>query len=296
MELTVQKALTEDFRDFLPLLNILNPRIADHKWAEIINAKWADEDYVGFKATQNDKIIGIIITLFSKRLYDGYLIRYCNISSIVVLPEFRNLGVANALWDKVIELKSDYIITGFNPISYTIGSYVKRGFEYYDDLATFLYYNRSVKTDYSSSKRTDNSTDNSEYLRYSMDNLQLKPLTINYNNKNLFLLFESKFYTSKIQKFLNKIFRKIRINKRLHNEFFLPHYLSNSLTDESDLNIISDAVFREYKVKRLAIPKYFYSQIHKKTISLGFTFLLYRPTFLQLCPIDTLYTEYFLIK
>src|SRR5690606_11870044 len=101
----------------------LNPKIGAKKWENFIKTKWATENYIGYKATINKEIVGVILTIFSRRIYYEKEIKFCNISSIVVDPKYRNIGIANLLWNKIEELKDDYIITGFNPVKFTVSSY-----------------------------------------------------------------------------------------------------------------------------------------------------------------------------
>jgi acetoacetyl-CoA synthetase len=110
--LTVRKAYAEDFEKIYPLLlEINNKRITKAGWQRIFRNHWnAEEDYFGYVLVDQQEILGFMSTIFSKRVIDGQLHNFCNLSTWIVKEEARNKSLL--LVSPILQL-TNYTFTMF---------------------------------------------------------------------------------------------------------------------------------------------------------------------------------------
>lgn len=72
-----------------------NPLMAPADWRRMLfDYPWpCDEDHRGYVLTDGGRAVGFLGTIFSRRVIDGRSERFCNLSSWVVEPAYRNSGM-----------------------------------------------------------------------------------------------------------------------------------------------------------------------------------------------------------
>ncbi len=108
---SIRAAVPEDFEQVYPLLRQLNDtRITRDIWRRLFLPLWRGADFVpGYVVEDGEKVVGFIGTLYSERQIDGVAQRICNLTSWIVLPEYRQQSVMllmPLLRDKSVTLTS----------------------------------------------------------------------------------------------------------------------------------------------------------------------------------------------
>ena len=113
-DLNIKKTTCSDFEKVYPLLLDFNSPFDYDDWMNIFNYCWDGvEDYVGYHLEQDTHVVGFMGLIFSYKLIEGKKIKFCNISSLIVKPEYRASSIL--FIRKLNELK-DVILTGLGPI------------------------------------------------------------------------------------------------------------------------------------------------------------------------------------
>ena len=111
--INIRKAQKKDFNDIYKL--IINSHsdntISKDEWEKLFINHWTKSfsDY-GFVLQNNKNIVGFLGTIFSERIVNDKRLLFCNLSTWVVLKEFRQYSLL--LLFKVLK-KKDIIITAF---------------------------------------------------------------------------------------------------------------------------------------------------------------------------------------
>lgn len=126
----LKKAKAEDFKKIYPLLTEMNDtRLTKEGWKNLfINHYGGEEDYFGYVAYDQEEAVGFLGLIFSSRLINGKLYKFCNTSTWIVKDEYRKKGIAFQLLYEVMKLK-DYTITTLSPRAETIPALKKFGFK-----------------------------------------------------------------------------------------------------------------------------------------------------------------------
>ena len=88
---TVKKATQNDFEKLLPLLFELDSRKqTQDEWQRLFRAPWDDhKNYFGYVMYDGENAVGFLGLLFSQRILNDSLIKFCNITSWVVKKKYR---------------------------------------------------------------------------------------------------------------------------------------------------------------------------------------------------------------
>ena len=88
---TVKKATQNDFEKLLPLLFELDSRKqTQDEWQRLFRAHWDDhKNYFGYVMYDGEYAVGFLGLLFSQRILNDSLIKFCNITSWVVKKKYR---------------------------------------------------------------------------------------------------------------------------------------------------------------------------------------------------------------
>jgi len=111
---TIRKVTSEDFENVYPLLlDFNNPNLRKDDWKRLFIPPWyVEENYCGYALFDNEKVVGFLGYIFSKRIIKGNEYKFCNLSSWILKEEYRGQGLS--LFYPVLDLK-DYTITDFSP-------------------------------------------------------------------------------------------------------------------------------------------------------------------------------------
>jgi hypothetical protein len=106
----VRKAVAKDFEATYPLFaKFNNPRLSKDDWRQLFVNHWqSDEGYFGYVLEDEERIVGFLGLIFSRRILNGKEVKFCNITSWVVDEKFRNQSLS--LFLPVLKLK-DYALT-----------------------------------------------------------------------------------------------------------------------------------------------------------------------------------------
>lgn len=75
---------------YAALLRAWNPLIGEACWKRaFVGTRSCDEDYFGYALTDGAKIVGLSGMIFSQRAIRGNIVRFCNLHSWIVKPEYR---------------------------------------------------------------------------------------------------------------------------------------------------------------------------------------------------------------
>ena len=107
---TVKKATVKDVDKLLPLLLELDSiNQTNEEWERLFKLHWDDnQNYFGYVMYDEDKAVGFLGLLFSRRVVKDKTSKFCNISSWIVRKEYRRQSLHLLL--PVLEL-DNYTIT-----------------------------------------------------------------------------------------------------------------------------------------------------------------------------------------
>lgn len=95
------------------ILRDWNANLSREQWQRAFTGRWeCEEDYFGYALADGSRIVGMLGMLFSERFVAGRPMRFCNLHSWYVSPEYRSKSLA--LLKPVVALK-DHIVTDFTP-------------------------------------------------------------------------------------------------------------------------------------------------------------------------------------
>lgn len=134
----IRPALTTDFEAVYPLLCLLNDtRLTREVWRRLFEPLWRDQDFCpGYLLEAEGKAVGFIGTLDSERVLHGVSHRIRNLTSWVVLPEYRSQSVM--LLMPILRDKS-VTLTSLTSSEEAYAVYSKLGFDDLDASARVIY-------------------------------------------------------------------------------------------------------------------------------------------------------------
>jgi len=124
----VRKAVSKDFEGTYPLFaKFQNPQLLKEDWRQLFVDHWkSDEGYFGYILEDEERIVGFLGLIFSRRILNGKEEKFCNITSWVVDEKFRNQSISLIL--PIIKLK-DHTLTIHTVSKETYAVARKLGFE-----------------------------------------------------------------------------------------------------------------------------------------------------------------------
>src|SRR3990167_6293028 len=92
--ISVRKTLAGDFEKIYPLLLEFNSPFMREDWQRIFHYRWdGAQDHIGYHIENGNEIIGFMGLIFSCRMKNGKRYTFCNITSLIVKPEYRSTTV-----------------------------------------------------------------------------------------------------------------------------------------------------------------------------------------------------------
>ena len=134
----IRPAVPGDFDGVYPLLRLLNDtRLTRDVWQRLFDPLWRGADYCpGYVLVDGSTAVGFIGTLYSERMVNGAVQRFCNLTSWVVLPEYRSQSVMMLL--PILRDKS-VTLTSLTSSEEAYAIYQKLGFKDLDTCARVMY-------------------------------------------------------------------------------------------------------------------------------------------------------------
>jgi hypothetical protein len=110
--LTISKAVSEDFDRVYPLFQDFGDApISKETWKKIFVTPWKNsEDFCGYLLLQDGAVKGYLGLIFSRRMLNDKVEKFCNMTSWVVSEDCRGKSLSMLL--EVLKLK-DYTLTNF---------------------------------------------------------------------------------------------------------------------------------------------------------------------------------------
>ena len=124
----IKKAKVEDFEIIYPLLQGLdNSRLTKDNWRQLFVDHWNhQQDYFGYVMMDNDKAVGFLGLVFSERLINKKIEKFCSMSSWIVKEEYRSESIP--LLFPVLGMK-ELTMTVFTPSPVTYSVLKRFGFQ-----------------------------------------------------------------------------------------------------------------------------------------------------------------------
>jgi hypothetical protein len=143
MTAMVSKAYPEDFERVFPLLEKFeNPDFSKDRWKKLFCKYWeSGEDNIGYVMSDVDIVVGFIGTIFSARIINGKHEKICNLSSWIVLPEYRSQSLL--LFNDILKNK-EISVTSFTSIPAAIKILSRLGFKTLDTCYYWYWNNKLV--------------------------------------------------------------------------------------------------------------------------------------------------------
>ena len=109
----IEKATAEDFEKIYPFLQKLNSRdLSEEDWRNIFIQHWeSPEDFCGLMLVKDGEVKGFLGLIFSSRIFNNEIYKFCNISSWIVDEDSRSQSLFMLL--EALKLK-DYTFTCFS--------------------------------------------------------------------------------------------------------------------------------------------------------------------------------------
>ena len=109
---TIRKAVSEDFDRVYPLFHgFTGPPLSKDKWQKIFVTPWhTAEDFCGYLLLKDNEVVGYLGLLFSERIINEQVEKFCNMTSWIVNEDCRGQSISMLL--ELLKLK-EYTLTNF---------------------------------------------------------------------------------------------------------------------------------------------------------------------------------------
>jgi len=135
----IKKALAEDFERIYPLLQELNDTtLSKEDWRQLfVNHCGGEENYFGYALFEGEKAVGFLGLIFSRRLIDGSVRKFCNMTSWIITKEFQRRGLGRMLLLETVKL-NDHTIVDLTATKDTVKMLKENGFRELEDNVQLL--------------------------------------------------------------------------------------------------------------------------------------------------------------
>lgn len=133
----ISKVFPQDFDRVYPLLQKFeNSDFSKEKWSKLFYLDWpAVEENVGYMLIDNENVVGYLGCLYSFRVIHGRTEKVCNLSSWIVLPEYRSQSIL--LFSELLKNK-ELTVSSFTSTPSAIRILNRIGFEVLDNSYYFF--------------------------------------------------------------------------------------------------------------------------------------------------------------
>lgn len=224
-EISIKKTLADDFEKIYPLLLAFDSPYSHDDWRRLFNYQWDGVlDHVGYHLENKGEVIGFMGLIFSERNKNNCKYAFCNITSLIVLPEYR---AATLLLLRKLTGYKNTIFTGLGPIDESYRLMMLLGFTnletHYKIMPTLnglFCYNRKMSVD-ESKDIADKLDIENKRIFLDHQNLKCKSILIEKNGQSTLLIYNTavqKHYGISITKIhLHYISELIFFNKEMRS-------------------------------------------------------------------------------
>lgn len=126
-KITLRDATADDFDTVYPLLQgFTSTNLGREDWRAIFGAPFrSPADYIGYLLRDEDKAVGYMGCIFSRRSIRGIEFDFCNLSSWIVLPEYRKYSI---LFMRRLAELDQCVLTSLTPCEKVYNLFTRSGF------------------------------------------------------------------------------------------------------------------------------------------------------------------------
>ena len=295
-------------RRIYPLLEKFeNPDFSKDRWRKLFCKYWeSGEDNIGYVMTDRDLVVGFIGTIFSARIIHGKQEKICNLSSWIVLPEYRSLSLL--LFNDILKNK-EISITSFTSIPAAVKILSRLGFITLD--TCYYWYRNNLLTDKNKIQHTADPMKfekllSAEQLKIYHDHLPFNAshYVFTDNNDSCYIIFRVKnaslrtLISNRLINYLDFILRKTLGVDYLGHNTKVAHamYISNTVFMNKFISGINKVIAKELKVSGITMDARFCGS-RKKLFRYRSCprISLYRSMNLTPSQLDSIYSELFIL-
>lgn len=233
-EITVQKTFASDFEKIYPLLLTFDSPYKREDWIKIFNYQWSGtQDHIGYHLEKQGQVIGFMGLIFSIRKKNNNHYTFCNITSLIVKPEYRT---ATVLLLRKLNNYKETIFTCLAPIPESYRLMTTLGFRPFENFCKIIpvvngLFFKAKKICADTSRSIVNKLDD-ENKRIFLDhqNFKCESILFEYYNEIALLI-----YTIQIQKHISITVTKIHL-----------HYSSNIIFFNKKIRVILNYFRKKY--------------------------------------------------
>jgi hypothetical protein len=202
--MTIRKVIASDENTIIKLFKKFDDTPVNHDDKRVLFKKQfnCDEDFYGLLIEDQEKVIAYLGLIFVHRTINNQLVKYCNLSSFLIDPDYRGQKLTHKMIDEVLKL-GNYTITAITPIPSLYRMYESKGLIKLEDDRVIFWNNRNnqniwsiVQDEVEIEKKLD--AENKQiYLDHKKFNCEIMVLS---NTKETLLVI-GKVYQSQLRKF-----------------------------------------------------------------------------------------------
>ncbi|MDQ1267239.1 MAG: hypothetical protein QG635_2393 [Bacteroidota bacterium] len=133
----IKKAYSEDFKKISQLFTLFNDREPIDSWRNLFSKQWnSDYNYHGYYIEENCEAVGFLGLIFADRVIDSKPYTFCNMTSWVVIPEYRQHSLS-LMFQILAEDK--LVITNLTPNPNLFEILKHTGFQIIDNFLVFTF-------------------------------------------------------------------------------------------------------------------------------------------------------------
>jgi hypothetical protein len=202
--MTIRKVLSSDENTIIELFKKFDDTPVNHDDKRVLFNKQfnCDEDFFGLLIEDQGKVIAYLGLIFVHRTINNQLVKYCNLTSFLIDPNYRGQKLTHKMIDEVLKL-GNYTITAITPIPSLYRMYESKGLVKLEDDRVIFWSNGHSQNAWSivqneiEIEKILDSENKQIYLDHKKFNCEIIVLS---NAKETLLLI-GKEYQSKLRKF-----------------------------------------------------------------------------------------------
>jgi hypothetical protein len=202
--MTIRKVLASDENTIIELFKKFDDTPVNHDDKRVLFKKQfnCDEDFYGLLIEDQGKVIAYLGLIFVHRQINNQLVKYCNLTSFLIDPDYRGQKLTHKMIDEVLKL-GNYTITAITPIPSLYRMYESKGLVKLEDDRIIFWNKRnsqntwSIVQDEVEIEKILDSENKQIYLDHKKFNCEIIVLS---NSKETLLVI-GKVFQSQLRKF-----------------------------------------------------------------------------------------------
>lgn len=139
----IRKVLSSDENTIIELFKKFDATPVNHDDKRVLFKKQfnCDEDFFGLLIEDQDQVIAYLGLIFVHRQINNRLVKYCNLTSFLINPNYRGQKLTHKMIDEVLKL-GNYTVTAITPIPSLYRMYESKGLVKLDDDRVIFWKNK----------------------------------------------------------------------------------------------------------------------------------------------------------